>query len=388
MWPLTALTLAIEPHVPLHPSRRPPTLCARAQSRAPRGRHTCREDASRAHAIYNIFRMTSPRLFVLGLLCLLTCASCTKPNSETQTARANEPRPATAAAASAPTPVSAEAPPTPTEPAPKINPTRAFQYVKEYVSIGSRKPGSPGHAQAEHYIKSHLAGDNVEVDSFTAATPVGNFPIHNIIAKFPGKKDGIIVIAGHYDTPHPLPSTFVGANDGGSSTALLLALADYLRGKSRDGYSVWLLWTDGEEAFVNWTATDSVYGSRHLAQKWQQDGTSKKIKAFILVDMIGDADLDIQKETQSTAWLSDIVYQAATNLGYQSHFYRVEASIADDHLPFLKVGIPAVDLIDLDYGYNNVFWHTPQDTADKLSPESLAITGDVVLETIYLLDTR
>lgn len=273
-------------------------------------------------------------------------------------------------------------------PKPNIDGKRVMQYVKEIVAIGSRPVGSPGHAKVEQYIKSKLKGDEVEEDKFNAKTPVGSFEMNNIIAKFPGKKDGIIVIAGHYDTAYPLPSSFVGANDGGSSTALLLALADYLRGKPRDGYSVWLLWTDGEEAFVKWTDTDSVYGSRHLAQKWQQDGTAKKIKALILVDMIGDADLDIQKETQSTAWLSDIVYQAATNLGYQSHFYKVEASIADDHVPFLKVGIPAVDLIDLDYGYHNVFWHTPQDTPDKLSPESLAIAGNVVLETIYLLDAR
>ena len=263
-----------------------------------------------------------------------------------------------------------------------------MQYVKEVVAIGSRPVGSAGHAKTEHYILSKLAGVDVEQDKFTAQTPVGKFPVNNIIAKFPGRKDGIIVVAGHYDTNYPLPKAYVGANDGGSSTALLLALADQFRGKERDGYSVWLLWTDAEEAFVTWTATDSLYGAKHLAQKWQQDGTAKKIKAFILVDMIGDADLDIQKETSSTPWLSDLVYQAATNLGYQSHFYEVRASIEDDHLPFLKIGVPAVDLIDLDYGYNNVYHHTVQDTLDKLSPQSLAITGDVVLETIRLLDAR
>ncbi len=139
-------------------------------------------------------------------------------------------------------------------------------------------------------------------------------------------------------------------------------LADQFRGKQLDGYSIWLLWTDGEEAFVNWTATDSVYGSRQLAQKWQQDGTAKKIKAFILVDMIGDAELDILKDTNSTPWLSDLVYQAASDLGYQSHFYQFSNGIDDDHMPFARVGIPVVDLIDFTYGYNNVFWHTPQDT--------------------------
>jgi len=274
------------------------------------------------------------------------------------------------------------------DPKPDIHGNHVMQYVKEVVAIGSRPVGSQGHARLEQYILSHLKGVDVEQDKFVAQTPVGKFPVDNIIAKFPGRKDGIIVVAGHYDTNYPLPKAYVGANDGGSSTALLLALADQLRGKERDGYSVWLLWTDAEEAFVKWTDTDSLYGAKHLAQKWQQDGTAKKIKAFILVDMIGDADLDIQKETFSTPWLSDLVYQAASNLGYQSHFYAYKAEIEDDHLPFLKIGVPAVDIIDLDYGYNNVYHHTVQDTIDKLSPQSLAITGDVVLETIRLVDAR
>jgi Zn-dependent M28 family amino/carboxypeptidase len=332
--------------------------------------------------------MTTPRRFVLGLLCLLTCTTCTKPKSETQTAKANEPRPATTAAAQAPTPVSAEAPRTPTEPAPKINPTRAFQYVREYVSIGSRKPGSPGHAKAEQYLKSHLAGDNVEVDSFTATTPVGNFPIHNIIAKFPGKKDGIIVIAGHYETNYPLPNDFVGANDGGSTTGLLLELANQFRGKPNDGYSIWLLWTDGEEAFGKWSDNDSLYGTKHLAAKWKQDGTAAKIKAFILLDMIGDADLDVQRDNNSTPWLSNLVYQAATTLGYQSHFFERTTAIEDDHIPFAKIGVPVVDIIDIDYGYANAYHHTTQDTLDKLSPKSLQIVGDVVLEMIQYINQR
>jgi len=263
-----------------------------------------------------------------------------------------------------------------------------MQYVKEVVAIGSRPVGSAGHAKTEHYILSKLKGVDVEQDKFTAQTPVGKFQVNNIIAKFPGRKNGIIVIAGHYDTNYPLPKAYVGANDGGSSTALLLAFADELRGKVRDGYSVWLVWTDAEEAFVTWSDTDSLYGTRHLAQKWQQDGTAKKIKALIVVDMLGDADLDVIKESASTPWLSELVYQAASNLGYQSHFYKMEGQIDDDHMPFLKIGVPAVDIIDLDYGYNNVFHHTIQDTIDKLSPQSLAISGDVVMETVRLLDSR
>ncbi len=263
-----------------------------------------------------------------------------------------------------------------------------MQYVKEIVAMGARPPGSAAHAKLEEYILAKLNGVEVEQDKFTAQTPVGKFPINNIIAKFPGTKDGVIVVAGHYDTAYPLGKSFVGANDGGSSTALLLELADELRGKQLEGYSIWLVWTDGEEAFVRWTDTDSVYGARQLAQTWQADGTAKKIKAFILVDMIGDADLDILKDTNSTPWLRDLVYQAASNLGYQSHFYDWQTPMEDDHKPFVKIGIPSVDVIDFTYGYNNVFWHTPDDTVDKLSAQSLAITGDVVLETIRLLNAR
>ena len=330
--------------------------------------------------------MSTRRLLFSCALFLLACVACTKPNWETQTAKASEAAPATTAPA--PVPTSTDAPPPATEPAPKINPARAFQYVKEYVSIGSRKPGSPGHAKAEQFIKSHLAGDTVEVDSFTATTPVGNFPIHNIIAKFPGKKDGIIVIAGHYETNYPLPNDFVGANDSGSDTGLMLELANQFRGKPNDGYSVWLLWTDGEEAFVKWSDKDSLYGTKHLAAKWKQDGTAAKIKAFILLDMIGDADLDVQRDNNSTPWLSNLVYQAATALGYQSHFFQQTTAIEDDHLPFAKIGVPVVDIIDIDYGYANAYHHTTQDTMDKLSPKSLQIVGDVVLQMIQYINQR
>jgi glutaminyl-peptide cyclotransferase len=326
--------------------------------------------------------MTARRTLLTIVAALFTLSACSQPRSET--ASANEAKPP---ATSEATPT-VEAPSTPLQPALQINAARAFQYVKEYVAIGSRPVGSPGHAKAEQYIKSHLAGDNVEVDSFTAKTPVGEFPIHNIIAKFPGKKDGIIVVAGHYETNYPLPKNFVGANDSGSNTGLMLELANQLRGKPNDGYSVWLLFTDGEEAFKEWTDSDSLYGTRHLAAKWKEDGTSPKIKAFILLDMIGDSDLDIVKDDNSTPWLSDLVLKAATALGYQSHFFKYENAIQDDHLPFQKIGVPVVDIIDIDYGYANAYHHTTQDTMDKLSPKSLQIAGDVTLLTIQYINQR
>jgi len=299
-----------------------------------------------------------------------------------------------------PQPLTRTTPPTPPETAPSdsapllhIDAKRAFEYTREVTAFGPRYMGSENHKKLERYINDHLKGDQVEDDAFTADTVEGKFPVRNIIAKFPGTKDGIIVILGHYDTNYPLRNIgYVGANDGGSSTAILLEYANQLRGggsaKTRDGYSVWLVWTDGEEAVRKWSDTDSLYGARHLAEKWEKDGTLKKIKALLVMDMIGDADLNIDRNTIGTAWLLDLIYAAAERLGYQSHFYAREGPIEDDHLPFVKRGVPSADVIDLDYGYNNVFHHTAQDTMDKLSPKSLQIVGDTTLETIHLLDQR
>jgi glutaminyl-peptide cyclotransferase len=276
-------------------------------------------------------------------------------------------------------------------PPPAFDSARAMQYVKEMVALGPRPLGSANHKKVESFITSQLKGDAVEDDVFTADTPEGKFPVRNILAKFPGTRDGIIVIASHYDTNYPLRNTsYIGANDGASSSALLLEIANQLRGKKRDGYSVWLVWDDAEEAMKPDTEMpfekDSLYGIRHLAEKWQADGTLQKIKAFLLADMIGDADLNVDRDENSTPWLEEVVYQAASRLGYQSHFFARDNQVTDDHIPFMQRGVPCADLIDFDYGYNNVFWHTPQDTVDKLSPKSLEITGGTILETVNILD--
>ena len=269
-----------------------------------------------------------------------------------------------------------------------INSARAFQYVKEVVAFGPRPVGSPAHAKLENYLRAHLKADNLEEDSFTTSTPAGDMHMRNFIAKFPGTRDGIIVIAGHYDTLYGRKD-FVGANDGGSSTGLPLAIADYVRAqKKRAGYSVWIVLLDGEEAVKQWSATDSVYGARHLAAKWKRDGTASKVKAFLLLDMVGDADLNVDRDQNSTPWLEDLVYRAATDLGYQSHFFARAVGMEDDHLQFRDAGMAVADLIDFDYGYNNVFWHSPEDKLDKLSAQSLAIAGDTVLQTVRLLDAR
>jgi Zn-dependent M28 family amino/carboxypeptidase len=272
---------------------------------------------------------------------------------------------------------------------PQFDGKRALDYTRQFVAVGPRWIGSPGHAKAEAFLKEQFRRDELEEDTFTTNTPAGPMEMHNFIVRFPGKKDGVIVLASHYETNYPLRNIhYVGANDGGSTTGLLIEMANYLRGKTLDGYSVWLLFTDGEEAVKSWTDADSVYGSKHLAEKWQADGTLKRIKAFILADMLGDRDLDIQRDLNSTPWLEDLIYQAATEYGWQSYFFQTKTSDEDDHLPFVHRGVPCADLIDLDYGYNNAYWHTADDTMDKLSAKSLTIAGDTILETIRLLDQR
>ncbi|MGA8152837.1 MAG: M28 family peptidase [Terriglobales bacterium] len=322
---------------------------------------------------------------VLCLTCFLTCLACSK-QKDAAAAVTN------ANSAVSPAPTETQTSPLPADPGglPKFDSARAMQYVKEIVAFGPRPIGSANHKKVEDYIFSHLKGHTIEEDFFTIDTSDGRFPVHNILAKFPGTRDGIIVIASHYDTNYPLRDTpYIGANDGASSSALLLEIANQLRGKKRDGYSIWLLWDDAEESMkLPWYDPESLYGVRHLAQKWQDDGTIKRIKAFLLEDMIGDADLNIEHDTESTPWLEDLVYQAATSLGYQSHFFGRTILVEDDHAPFVQRGVPSADLIDLDYGYNNVFHHTTQDTIDKLSPKSLEIVGMVTLQAVRMLDKK
>jgi glutaminyl-peptide cyclotransferase len=197
----------------------------------------------------------------------------------------------------------------------------------------------------------------------------------NVVAVLPGRRPDVIMLAGHYDTKLFKEFTFVGANDGGSSAALLLELTRRLAAAPRD-YTYWLVWFDGEEARVQWTERDSLYGSRRLAADLARD--KRLPAAMILVDMIGDRDLGIRRETHSAGWLTEIVWEAAARLGYGRHFLRDTLPVEDDHVPFLRLGVPATLLIDFDYPP----WHTADDTLDKVSAQSLAVVGEVVLEAL------
>ena len=254
----------------------------------------------------------------------------------------------------------------------------AFRDLERLVAIGPRPAGSPGGQRAREYIVGELkklAGVQVQVKPFDAETPHGRLSMANIVAVLPGRRPDVVMVGGHYDTKYFKDFRFVGANDGGSSTVLLLELARRLAARPRD-YTHWLVWFDGEEARESWTERDSLYGSRRLAAELAR---AKRLpRALILVDMIGDRDLNIRREAYSAPWLSDIVWDAAARLGYGRHFLRDPMPVEDDHVPFLKFGVPATLLIDFDFPP----WHTADDTLDKVSVESLTIVGDVVLEAL------
>jgi Zn-dependent M28 family amino/carboxypeptidase len=283
----------------------------------------------------------------------------------------------------------------------KFNGQAAYNLTQQFLNAAPRRwVGSPGHAKAEAFIKEHfkpeIAKGNFETDSFSANTPVGLLDMRNYIVRYPGKKDGIIVLASHYETNYPLRDiNFVGANDGASTTALLIEIGNYLRVHPPQGYSVWLVFDDGEESITpNWSDSDSLYGTRHLAAKWSQDGTLKKIKAFLLADMIADKDLNIDFDEESTPWLRDMLKVAAKNTGHSAYIYKSTVpGLQDDHIPFKKRGVPVLDIIDMDYGPRSIlhpdgYHHTALDTMDKLSPNSLQIAGDLFLEMIRLIDQQ
>jgi hypothetical protein len=281
------------------------------------------------------------------------------------------------------------------EPAPPAESTggfdgnKAFDHVAQLVAIGPRPPASDGIRRAQAYIKAQLQsyGCQVDEDDFHAQTPVGDVAMKNIIGKAPGEGQGIILLMTHYDTLSSVKD-FVGAEDSGSSTGLMLEMARLLCGKKQPN-AVWIAFLDGEEAFVNWNQDeDHTYGSRELAARMAVSGDLKRVKAVILADMVGQNNLEIHRESDSTRWLSDLVWKKAATLGYGNIFTSQEGQIADDHQPFLSRGVPAVDIIDLD-GYTRLgYWHTTQDTLDKVSPKSLAIVGYVILESVNELQKK
>jgi len=263
---------------------------------------------------------------------------------------------------------------------------RAFEHLRQLVAIGPRPAGSPALHQARAYLTRQLAseGFTVEEQTFTAESPFGPVDMTNLIVTLPGRRTDRLLIGGHYDTKLFPNQTFVGASDGASSAALLVELARALKDRPRD-LTYELIWFDGEEAFVDWQkGLDHTYGSRFYVQAARKAHALASLKAMILVDMIGDANLQIRRDTNSTAWLNDVIWAAARRIGQDQHFVDFETEVEDDHQPFIEAGVPAVDLIDLDYPQ----WHTPQDDLTHVSARSLQIVGDVLVAALPDIEKR
>jgi hypothetical protein len=260
---------------------------------------------------------------------------------------------------------------------------RAYQQVAKQVSFGPRPAGSPALAKLQAYLETEFKsyGCTVETDSFSADTPAGRLPMKNILVKIPGQKPGIILLGTHYDTKRL--ESFVGADDAGSSTGVMLEIARLLCAQKPRKYAVWIAFFDAEEA-VNqeWKDPDNRYGSRQMAAQMAASGDLPKIKAFLLADIVGGKNPHFKRDGESTKWLRDMVWDVAVRLGYGDVFVNELTNFGgDDHYTFTARKVPSVDIMDLDF--NDVpYWHTPQDTMDKIDAKTLAMVGHVILESV------
>jgi glutaminyl-peptide cyclotransferase len=276
--------------------------------------------------------------------------------------------------------------PSPTS-AMKFDSNRAWEHLRRQVAIGPRPSGSAAIGETRRYIMEQLRAAGIEgrEQPFEAQTPVGPIKMANIVATIPGNRPERIALGTHFDTKRFTEFRFVGASDGASSTAALIELGRILN-QRKNPCTIELLFFDGEEAVRReWAGTDHTYGSRHYVDSARKAGTLNGLKALVLLDLIGDRNLTIRRESNSTRWLTDVIWAAAASLGYQKFFIDEEFSVGgDDHFEFLAAGIPAVDIIDLDYPA----WHTVRDDLDAVSARSLQIVGDVVLEALPRIEKR
>jgi hypothetical protein len=334
----------------------------------------------------SLFRNSFLRPGALASIVLLGLAGCKASGNES---RSTAPDPPFMSAIASTPPQSADVAPAP-EKTGGFDGNRAYAQVAKQVSFGPRPSGSPALAHLQDFLQSELKsyGCTVETDAFSADTPVGRLPMKNILVKIPGEKPGVILLGTHYDTL--VKENFVGADDAASSTAVMLELARLLC-PQRGRYSVWIAFFDGEEAMKSWSDSDSRYGSRQMAARLSTSGEIRKIRAFLLADLVGGRNPHFLRESSSTPALTELVWSTAAKLGYSNIFLDGTTAIEDDHDSFLKRGIPSTDVIDLDRENDVPYWHNmgaTQDTLDKISPKTLAIVGYVFLESVKQLQTK
>ncbi|HEY7647797.1 MAG TPA: M28 family metallopeptidase [Methylomirabilota bacterium] len=268
---------------------------------------------------------------------------------------------------------------------------RAWRDLEHIVGLGPRPSGSPALDRTREYLASELGkvGVRTWTQPFVAATALGPVSTTNLVAEIPGLRTDVVLFGGHYDTKFYPRFRFVGANDGASSTAVLLELARRLAIGPRQ-YTVWVVFFDGEEERDPESNRGALHGSRYFVEALARSGQIGRVRAAVVVDMIGDRELDIRRDSGSAGWLNEIVWTTAGRLGHGRHFLEETVSIEDDHVPFLRAGVPAALLIDYNYGRTpegRGFWHTPEDTIDKLSPRSLGVVGDVLVNALPAIET-
>ena len=284
-----------------------------------------------------------------------------------------------------------------------FNGERAMDHVKKQVELGPRIPGSPELAKTRDYILRSLksSGLVVKTDEFIATTPFGEKNMVNLTAEVPGESKDVIIVASHYDTKFYKDMLFVGANDPGTSVATLLELGRVMgQSQLKPKLTYWLVFFDGEESLCEiWEQCqnpnpsdpksplpDNTYGSRRYVSKLRETQDLSRVRALILLDMMGAKNLELGRETNSSTWLQDIVWQTARDLKYEKFFVdRPEIVGGDDHEPFLGAGIDSLDLIQLG-GYR--YWHKADDTVDKVSAESMKVVGEVVLGSLPKIAER
>lgn len=270
---------------------------------------------------------------------------------------------------------------------------RAYEDLRRVVALGPRVAGSEKLAELRTLIKGELAmaGLGVREHVFEAETPIGTRVMVNVVGVIEGTKPGVIILGNHYDTKHLPDFVFVGANDAGSTTAWMLEMARTL-GPRRQGRSLWLCFFDGEEAFKEWSETDGIYGSRAFVKHLGEQGVLPEVRVMINVDMIGDCYLGIRRDPGAPAWLTQAIWGKAQQLGYGEHFLTSSLPVLDDHIPFRQAGIPAIDIIDFQYGGSIMDhvknWHTANDTLDKVCQESLQAVGDVIYHSLFDIEAH
>ena len=280
---------------------------------------------------------------------------------------------------------------------------RAFEQVRKQVEFGPRPAGSAELEKTRNYLIDQLKsyGLKVTTDEFHPTTPMGERRMVNVTAEVPGELNDVVIISSHYDTKYFKDFKFIGANDGGASSGALLEIARVLAAsKQKPRLTYWLVFFDGEEAFcLDWDEChnpnpanqgtplpDHTYGSRRYVAQLIEKNELKRVRAMILLDMMGYKNLRLGRDDMSTVWLQDIVWQTGKHLGYGSQFVDAREGVGDDdHSPFLHAGIDALDIIQLS---SYPYWHTKEDTLDKVSAKSLKIVGDAVIVSLPKIEER